>query len=236
LDKLQAGRGIEDGEQVLDIIARHPSTARFIARKLAVRFVSDSPPESLVERAAQEFLRTDGDIRAVMRTIVTSPEFGTPEVYGAKIKTPLELVLSTRRALNAPIDTAAENVDLLIKLGQTPFGYLTPDGWPETGADWMNAGALMKRMNFATSVSKDELPSIPLAAWPQWSTLATRPFAQQVDGVINALLNGRATPALREALLASRPDESGVDSAEARTLALRRLIALALGSPEFQRR
>jgi len=104
---LPAGRGTADGEDVLDILARHPSTAHFIARKLAIRFVSDTPPEALVERAAQTYLRTDGDIREVLRTIVTSPEFLSPDVYGVKVKSPLEFVLSMRRALSAPVDTAA---------------------------------------------------------------------------------------------------------------------------------
>ena len=102
---LPAGRGIEDGDEVLDILARHTSTARFVARKLAVRLVSDAPPEALVERAAATFARTDGDIREVVRTIVTSPEFLSPDVYRAKVKSPLELVLSIRRALAAPPDT-----------------------------------------------------------------------------------------------------------------------------------
>ncbi len=233
---LPAGRGLEDGEQVLDILARHPATARFIARKLAVRFVSDSPPESLVERAAETFLRTDGDIRSVVRSIVTSPEFMAPAAYGAKIKSPLELVLSTRRALAAPVDTAAEAVDLLINLKQTPFGYLTPDGWPETGDGWMNAGALIQRMSLATSIGYSELPSIPLEAWPAWKTLSAQSFEQQVDEVIGTLLHGRAAPQLRAAFLASAPVGSQANTPEARERALRRLIALALGSPEFQRR
>jgi uncharacterized protein (DUF1800 family) len=97
--RLAAGRGIEDGEQVLDLVARHPSTARFIARKLAVRFVSDSPPGALVERAADTFRRTDGDIREVVRTIVTSPEFFSHQAYRAKVKSPFEVVLSALRAV-----------------------------------------------------------------------------------------------------------------------------------------
>src|SRR4029077_4939500 len=89
---LRGGRGIEDGEEVLDILARHPSTARFIARKLAVRFVSDAPPPALVDRAARTFLSTDGDIRETVRTIVTSPEFFSRSAYRSKVKSPFELV------------------------------------------------------------------------------------------------------------------------------------------------
>jgi hypothetical protein len=233
---LKAGRGMEDAEEVLDIIARHPATARFIARKLAVRFVSDDPPAALVDRAAKTFLDSDGDIRAVVRAIVTSPEFFSPKIYSAKIKSPLELVLSARRALGAPVDSAAQNVDLLIMLGQPPFGYLTPDGWPETGADWMNAGALMARMKMATRIGRGELSTIPLERWPNWTQLVNAPFDKQVDGVNKALLYGRAAEDFRKAADTLRPQGNAIDSPEERQRALRELIALALGSPQFQRR
>jgi uncharacterized protein (DUF1800 family) len=230
---LRGGRGIEDGEDVLDILARHPSTARFIARKLAVRFVSDSPSPSLVERAAATYLRTDGDIREVMRTIVTSAEFRSPSVFGVKVKTPVELVLSTRRALGAPVDTAAEMIDLLIDLEQAPFGHLTPEGWPETGARWMNAGAMRTRVAMARQISDGAIPSIPVEQWPDWPALSREPFERQVDGVIRTLLNGRVSDRTRAVLVAARPRSDG---AAARTNAMRELVAIALSSPEFQRR
>jgi uncharacterized protein (DUF1800 family) len=233
---LREGRGLEDGEEVLDLLARHPSTAKFIARKLAVRFVSDNPTEALVERAAATYRRTDGDIRAVVRTIVTSPEFFSADVYGAKIKSPLELVLSTRRALAAPVDTAAEVVDHLLDLDQPPFGRESPDGWPETGADWMNARTMMARLKFAKRLGNGEFAAIPVEAWPAWKTLSTQPFERQVDGVIRELLHGKATGELRAAMMSLRPKSGDADTEEARQLRLRELITLALGSPAFQRR
>jgi uncharacterized protein (DUF1800 family) len=233
---LPAGRGMEDGEEVLDLLARHPSTARFIARKLAVRFVSDAPTDALIERAAATFLRTDGDIREVVRTIVTSPEFFSRDVYGVKIKSPLELVLSTRRALAAPVDTAAEIVDHLIAMDQPPFGQPTPDGWPETGADWMNARALLARLAFATNVAHGKFPAVPVESWPAWQRLSLLPFEQQVDGVIQGLLPGRAPAELRNAMFGLRPNANAAGGAETRQHTLRELIALALGSPAFQRR
>ncbi|MGH7467153.1 MAG: DUF1800 domain-containing protein [Longimicrobiales bacterium] len=233
---LPAGRGLEDGEDVLDLLARHPSTARFIARKLAVRFVSDSPPDALVDRAAATFLRTDGDIREVVRTIVTSPEFFSSDVHGAKIKSPLELVLSTRRALAAPVDTAAEVVDHLLDMDQPPFGQLTPEGWPETGADWMNARTLLARLKFATNVGSGRFAAIPIEAWPAWRVLSNQPFEKQMQGVILTLLHGRASAELRAAMMSLRPKAADAVTTEARQLALRELIALALGSPAFQRR
>ena len=232
---LPAGRGLEDGEQVLDILAGHPSTARFIARKLAVRFVSETPPDALVDRAAATFLRTDGDIRAVLRTIVTSPEFFSRDVYGTKVKSPLELVLSMRRALAAPTDTAGEMIDLLIDLDQPPFGRLAPDGWPETGSPWLNFGSMLTRLELATRVANGKVRSIPVEAWPGWKTLVAQPFAAQVDGVIRTVLNGQASPATRAAMFGARP-KADSETAEARQIALRELLALALGSPEFQGR
>jgi uncharacterized protein (DUF1800 family) len=233
---LAAGRGEQDGEDVLDMLARHPSTARFIARKLAVRFVSDNPPESLVGRAAATFLNTDGDIREVVRTIVTSPEFKSPDVYGAKVKSPLEFVLSARRALAAPIDTAAETIDLLIALEQRPFGHLTPEGWPETADGWMNTGAIIARMNVAVQIGQGELPSIPVEAWPAWTALVDQSFDKQVDGVISALLHGKASAELRRALAESRPKSDGLHTPEVRARTLRRMLTLTLGSPDFQYR
>jgi uncharacterized protein (DUF1800 family) len=233
---LKAGRGLEDGEQVLDIIARHPATARFIARKLATRLVSDTPPEALVQRAAATFQRSDGDIREVVRTIVTSPEFNSANVIGAKIKSPLELVLSTRRALDAPVDTAGESVDAMIGLGQQPYGHLTPEGWPETASGWMNPGALLKRMDFAVRVSRSEYASIPVETSKLWQSLVDRPFDEQVAGVVAAILEGQASMELRAALLAARPTAYDPGSADSRQYALRRLIALTLGSAAFQQR
>jgi uncharacterized protein (DUF1800 family) len=233
---LPPGRGIEDGEAVLDILARHPSTARMIARKLAVRFVSDAPPAALVDRAAATYLRTDGDIREVVRTIVTSPEFYSADAIGAKVKTPVELVLSMRRALSAPVDTAAEMMDLLIALEQPPFGRLTPEGWPEIGSAWLNVGAMKTRLEIASRVAQGDLPSIPVESWPAWKTLSVETFDKQADGVIEGILNGQVSARTRAALLSARPAGGDLAAAEARQTALRDLIALALSSPEFQRR
>jgi uncharacterized protein (DUF1800 family) len=233
---LPAGRGMEDGDDVLDLLARHPSTARFIARKLAVRFVSDVPPDALVDRAAATFTRTDGDIREVVRTIVTSPEFQSPEVFRAKVKAPVELVLSMRRALAAPVDTAAEEIDLLVNLEQPPFGRVSPDGWPEVGSAWMNVGALRARVALATKVARGEVPSIPVESWPEWKRLSAATFDKQLDGVIRSLLGGRVSEQTRAVMARARPPAAESATQSIRELALRELIALALSSPEFQRR
>ncbi len=233
---LPAQRGTEDGEDVLDIIARHPSTARFIARKLAVRFVSDTPPDALIERAAATFTRTNGDIREVLRTILTSAEFLSPNVFGAKVKSPVEFVLSMRRALSAPVDVEAELVDLLVNLDQPPTGRFSPDGWPETGSAWMTVGAMSTRIDIVNKVARDSLASIPVSRWSEWKSLSHQTFDVQLAGVMKTLLNGRASQNTRATLAALRPPAGASISSDSRELILRELIALALSSPEFQRR
>jgi uncharacterized protein (DUF1800 family) len=228
-----AGRGIEDGEELLDLLARHPSTARHIARKLAVRFVSDAPPAALVERAAQTFLRSDGNIAEVMRTIVTSPEFFAEGAFRAKLKKPTELVLSLRRALDAPVDSAGQVIDFLIALNQPPFGRLSPDGWPEHAAPWAAAGAMLTRVDLATRVGSGAVASIPLERWSQWDRLSGADFDVQRAGVIDALLGGVVSADTRRVMESVRPAQAEAGNRE-RTL--RDLVALALASPEFQHR
>ena len=196
-----AGRGIEDGEEVLDLLARHPSTARFIARKLAVRFVSDDPPAALVERAAATFRRTDGDIRETVRTIVTSPEFFSRAAYRAKVKSPFELVASALRAIGAEPDTTPRSAQMVAFLGAPIFGHQAPDGWPETGEAWMNAGAILNRINFGLALAAGRVPGATLAQWPEAARLHGAPRAQQVDAVVAAFLGGRASPDTRDILM-----------------------------------
>ncbi|HEX6533545.1 MAG TPA: DUF1800 domain-containing protein, partial [Gemmatimonadaceae bacterium] len=155
---LPAGRGIEDGEEVLDILARHPATARFIATKLARRFVSDTPPPALVERAAATFTRTDGDIREVLRTIFTSPEFFSRAAYHGKVKSPFELVVSAARALGAPPDTSPRTARMVARLGQPLYEHRDPNGYPETGDAWINTGSILARINFGLAVAAGRLP------------------------------------------------------------------------------
>jgi uncharacterized protein (DUF1800 family) len=233
---LRANRGMEDGEDVLDILARHPATARHISRKLAIRFVSDNPPESLVDAAAATFLRSNGDIREVMRTILMSAEFRDPRVFGTKVKSPLEFVLSLRRALAAPVDLDAESIDLLVRLDQPPLGRISPDGWPETGEAWMNVGAMRMRMDIAEKVAFDLLPSIRLSDWPAFTTLVGQSFDQQLSGVTAALLGGQAAGNTISAMMSLRPAAGTRVDTRGREQTLRELVAFALGTPEFQRR
>jgi uncharacterized protein (DUF1800 family) len=199
--RLPAGRGIEDGEEVLDILASSPATARFIARKLVVHFVSDSPPPALVERVAQSYMRTDGDIREMVRTIATSPEFYSRAAYRAKVKTPFELVASALRAMGAAPDTTHRTAAIVGRLGQPIFGRQTPDGWPDHGDAWMNTGAILNRINFGLALADGRIPGASLATWPYADSLARLDHERQVDGVIATILGGEVSPATRSVLV-----------------------------------
>jgi uncharacterized protein (DUF1800 family) len=225
--RLASGRGIADGEQVLDIVARHPSTARYISWKLARRFVSDSPPPALVDRAALVFLQTDGDISSVVRTIVTSDEFFADAAFRAKVKNPLEFIVSARRALGARADSTSTSWRAVCDLGQPMFGRASPDGWPDDGAAWINSGTILNRIMYAADLAADKVPGVTLAAWPGWS-LVDSTAREQADGVIRLVLGGVATDDTRRTL-ADINHEDGEER-------LREMVAVVLGSPEFQRR
>ena len=198
---LPAGRGIEDGEAVLDILARDPHTARFIARKLATRFVSDQPPAALVDRATAMYLRTDGDIREVVRTIVTSPEFFSRTAYRSKVKSPFELVASALRAVGAQPDTTMRSAQLVAFLGEPIYGHQAPNGWPETGESWMNSGAILNRINFGLALASGRLPGASVSRWSDADHLRSATREQQVDEVVSAFLGGQVSPDTREILI-----------------------------------
>ena len=243
--KLAAGRGIEDGEEVLDIVAKAPQTAHFIATKLARRFVSDVPPKALVDRCADTFQRTGGDIRETVGCVVTSPEFFSRTAYRSKVKTPFEVVASGLRAIGASPDTTPRSAQMVARLGQPIFGRQTPDGWPDRGDAWMNTGAILNRINFGLSLAAGQVPGARVAQWPEAATLRTQPRDKQVDGVIRALLGGQASTETRQVLmtgenpmLANAPrDTTMMQGPRPITLqGLPQIVGLALGAPEFQRR
>jgi len=232
---LPAGRGIEDGEAVLDLLSRAPATAKFITTKLARRFVSDDPPPALVARCASAFTKSDGDIAATVRCIVTSPEFFSRSAYRAKVKTPFELVTSMMRALGAQPDTSPRVAQMVNQLGQPIYGRLTPDGWPERGDAWMNSGAILNRINLGFRVASGQVPSVKLAAWPAAARLNDLPREAQVDGVIDELL-GSVSPDTRRILMTGEnPVFTGVPKGP-QLRGLAEIVGLALGTPEFQRR
>lgn len=199
--KFPAGHGQDEGERVLDVLARSPATARFITTKLARHFVSDDPPKGLVDRCARTFSKTDGDIRETLRCVVTSPEFFSRAAYRAKVKTPFELVASALRAVDAQPDTTPRTSQIVARLGQPIFGRQTPDGWPDHGDAWMNTGAILNRINFGLSLAGGQIPGAQLKGWPEFETLRSQPRAQQVDGVIKSMLGGQVSTETREVLM-----------------------------------
>jgi uncharacterized protein (DUF1800 family) len=157
---IRAGGGIEDGERVLDIVAKHPSTARHIAFKLAQRFVSDTPPPALVDRAAARFRESGGDLREVVRVIVTSPEFFAPAAQRAKVKTPFEFVVSALRETNAEVTSAVTVMRALAQMGMPLYLCQPPTGYGDTADAWVSSGSLVSRINFALDLSNNRLRGV----------------------------------------------------------------------------
>jgi len=207
---IKSGGGERDGEQVLDILARHSATAHFIATALVRRFVSDSPPPALVDRVAARFRQTDGDLREVTRTILTSSEFLSPDAYGAKVKTPLEFVVSAIRATGARADDALPLVREMRELGMPLYFCQPPTGYKDTADAWVNTGALVGRMNFTLDLASNRLRAVVVE------------HQDSLPGELVALVGGELSASTRATI------------AQATTGPQR--LALTLGSPEFQRR
>ena len=246
-----AGGGQEEGERVLDILAAHPSTAHHIAFQLAQRFVADEPPASLVDRAAKKFTDTKGDLREVTRLIITSPEFFSAQAYRAKVKTPFEFVTSAVRASGATMQNAQPLVAELRTLGMPLYGCQPPTGYSMTADAWVNTGALLNRMNFAVQLmdggrgmlqdGRGRPGGAPPAGPPPRPFAAGR-GAQAGRGPLQVNVNALAPDTsdasrdqlIKEMLAGDVSDATRQTLARAQTP--QQLIALALGSPEFQRR
>jgi uncharacterized protein (DUF1800 family) len=263
-ERFQGGKGVEEGERVLDLLARHPSTARHISFKLAQRFIADEPPKAVVDRAAKRFLDTKGDLREVTRVIITSPEFFAAEAYRAKVKTPLEFVVSAVRAANADVVDAQPLIGAMRNLGMPLYGCQPPTGYSMTADAWVNTGALLSRMNFAVQLlDGGRVPQAPPAGRggqpppgrlgapgrpggagrPQQDRpgfgLRPNQLARAPIRVDIAALAPDTTDATRDALVRSllAGDASATTKDTlARAETPQHLIALALGAPEFQRR
>jgi len=158
--RLAAGRGVEDGLEVLDLLAAHPSTARHLATKLAVRFVSDQPPASLVDRLAARYLETGGDLGQVIRSLAWSPEFWSADARAAKIKSPFEVAVSALRALDADLREPRAAVEWVSRMGQPLYAYQAPTGYPDQAAAWVNTGALLSRMNFGLQLATGRVAGV----------------------------------------------------------------------------
>jgi uncharacterized protein (DUF1800 family) len=163
---IPAGGGESDGEKVLDILTHSPATAHFISKKLATRFVADEPPATLVNRMADVFLKTDGDIRQVMAAMIDSKEFWSVGAYRSKVKSPLEMVASAVRAANASVVVAFPLVNQVAQLGEPLYRKLEPTGYSNSSAQWANSAGLMARMNFALQLASNKVPGVKVETDP----------------------------------------------------------------------
>ena len=177
-----AGRGEADGSTVIGILARHPSTARFISRKLAQRFVADHPPRALVDRMAATFVKTDGDLRAVMETLLRSPEFLSEGACRAKLKSPFEMVVSSRRALDADRSPSRAVARRITELGQPLYRKEEPTGYSDTGDAWTSTAGLLGRMNFATALVTGQIAGTKVDA-DAMASLGVRRAMTEITGV-----------------------------------------------------
>jgi uncharacterized protein (DUF1800 family) len=155
--KINAG-GIKDGEMVIDVLARHPSTAKFIAAKLVTRFVCDDPPAPLVDRVADVYRKTDGDIREMLRAIFTSPDFFSPEAMNAKMKSPFELAVSAIRSLGGTTDGSRGLAQMIGRMGEPLYQYQPPTGFPDRASQWTSTGSMLERLNFAIALTENRIP------------------------------------------------------------------------------
>ena len=262
--RITAG-GIKDGEEVLDLLARDPHTAHHLSFEIAQYFVADNPPEALVDRMAQTYLQTDGDIRAVLHTMIYSPEFWSREAYRAKIKTPFEVVVSAARAVGADVQIPLQLVQWTGRIGEPLYQCQPPTGYSDKAEAWVNTGALLNRMNYSLALTSNRLRGVTVdvaallgsagsntnmlnvaraanVANPsvsgQRDDTAEKP-GDKLDRAIAVLLSGEVSPETRKTLerQMSNPQVLQASLDDPVMQVNDGLIAgLVLGSPEFQRR
>ena len=255
---IPAGGGISDGYRAIEILSHHPATARFISKKLCERFVADDPPAALVDRVSRVFLKTDGDIREVLRAIFTSPEFNSASAFRSKIKSPLELVASAIRAVDGDTNGAPALHEWLHKMGEPLYQYQQPTGYGEDSSRWVNSGVFLTRLNFAVALANNQIPGTRfepdkiadssqsnrdaeirnLAALIVHTELSAESRKALHTGLSDADKNGeqRVISVMnREGQAQDRPQEPTTDR-RAADRRVARIIGLLMGTAEFQRR
>jgi uncharacterized protein (DUF1800 family) len=233
-------KGEKEGFEVLHILAHHPSTAKFVCTKLAVRFVSDDPPGPLVDRMVQTFLKKDGDIRQVMKTMFDSPEFWAADTYRAKVKTPLEFTVSAVRASGAEVSDAASLARQLQNMGMSPYGMQPPTGYSMKATTWVNSSALLGRMNFALALTAGKLKGVQVN--PLIRAGESNPpldAATTLADLENDLLHGDVSKQTHDTIAARLQDpqisQRRLDD-PVRAPNVNAIAGLLLGSPEFQKK
>src|SRR5216117_241104 len=221
-----AGHGRDEGVRLLKLLANHPATMHHVSRQLCQRFVNDDPPDGCVDDAVAAWKRTEGDIREVLRAVFTAPDFWAAPNFRAKIKTPLEFVVSAARALGADPDTTPRLAQVVARLGEPLYLHVAPDGYPERDAAWVNSGALLDRMNAAVALAAGRLPGVVVSID---SIVPASADPAQLIAAVNAQILGGTMSENTKAVIRRQISDS--DPLQARALA----IGLAIGGPEFQR-
>jgi len=236
--KIHAG-GMKDGEQVIDLLVKNPNTAKFISTKLARRFVSDTPPPALVQRMAKTFLKSNGDIREVMHTMIYSPEFWSREAYRAKVKTPFELVVSTVRALGTDVDTPLPLVQWVGRIGEPLYQCQPPTGYSDKADTWVNTGALLNRLNFSLALAGNKVRGSRSDVTALLGSDSSADAKAALDRAVAVFLGGQAASGTVETLQ-QQLDNPQILQAKlddpVKQVDLGVVTGLVLGAPEFQRR
>jgi uncharacterized protein (DUF1800 family) len=236
--KINSG-GMRDAETVIDMLVHHPSTAKFISTKLARRFVSDNPPPAMVARMAQTFQSSDGDIRAVMKTMIYSPEFWSREAYRAKIKTPYELVISTARALGTDVDTPMPLVQWIGRIGEPLYQCQPPTGYSDRADTWVNTGALLNRLNYSLALAGNKVRGSRTDTPALLGIDSSADAKAALNRAVQVFLGGQTAPTTVETL-EKQLDNPQIVQAKlddpVKHVDLGLVAGLVLGAPEFQRR
>jgi uncharacterized protein (DUF1800 family) len=253
--RFPADGGYEEGVKLIRMLSQHPATARFIAYKLAVRFVNDTPPQALVDKMANTFIKTEGDIREVLTTLVSAPEFWSKETIGEKIKSPFEVAISAVRSVDAEITNPSPLYGWIAKMGEKLYAYQAPTGFPDKGQYWINTGSLLSRMNFGLAIASNRIPGVKVDL-PRLHQRREPESAQEALAIYSRYMMPernldetirRLTPVLNDPAFSDKVDRAANKEAPAKEDmvvahgsvkrdVLGQVVGIVIGSPEFQRR
>jgi uncharacterized protein (DUF1800 family) len=238
--KIPAGGGIKDGLMVLDILAHHSATARFIATKLVRHFVSDNPPAGLVDRVAATFAKSDGDIRETLRAIFFSPEFNSPQAYRSKVKRPFELTISAIRTLGVDTNGGPQLQQWIARMGEPLYGFQTPNGYSDTAESWVNTGGLLERLNFGLTLASNRIPGtrVRLKQFMENGDGRSLNNMQIMERFLDLIVAGEITANTKETLLKQLNEPAIVEPAVTTEAATMNdsLPGEMIGSPAFNQR
>jgi uncharacterized protein (DUF1800 family) len=231
---IPAGGGMDDGLKVIQILSRSPATAHHISYELAQRFIADEPPPTLVDRMAATYMKTGGDLRQIMQTMIGSPEFWEPAYYRNQVKSPLELVVSSVRALGADVSNPTRLTQLVAAMGEPLYAKEPPTGYTNVRADWLSSGGLVNRLNFASQLAANQIPGVQVDISNFATGEARLPDVEQ--NIFQSLLFGQVSDSTKAAIAHDLGGDQPETAAPATPAQVQRIAGLVLGSPDFQKR